>query len=271
MLLCSTPVAVSPCPAACTGLARPRLNPLSGLNNVRWVTNAFGLSSSQPLQVLRQARREQGKLNSSGSGPARRWQAIGTMLLAAALCTSAAAEKADRTKPVVVEADQGGSIDLQRQLLVYTGNVVVVQGTMQLRAERIEMRQTPDGHRIAVALGQAGKPATWRQKRDGLDETVEGSADRIEFDGKADTLRLSGKSIVRRLRGAVVADEISGNNILWDNGAELFRVEGGASTPGNPGGRVRAVLSPRVEAAVASPAAASSPSLTPSRALGDRR
>ncbi len=210
-----------------------------------------------------------------GSGPSSRWQLLAAVWLSVALCSNAAAEKADRTKPVVVEADQSGSIDLQRQVLVYTGNVVVVQGTMQLRAERIEMRQTPDGHRLAVAIGQAGKPATWRQKRDGFDETIEGSADRIEFDGKADTLRLLGKSLVRRLRGAVVADEISGNNILWDNSTEQFRVEGGPSTPSNPGGRVRAVLSPRAEAPVAGsgagPGAASSPSLTPSRALGDRR
>ena len=191
----------------------------------------------------------------------------------AALAAPAQAEKADRTKPVVVEADQGGSIDLQRQVLVYTGNVVVVQGTMQLRGDRIEMRQTPDGHRLALAIGNASKPATWRQKRDGLDETVEGSAERIEFDGKADTLRLLGKGVVRRLRGVTVADEISGGNILWDNSAELFRVEGGTGTPSNPSGRVRAVLSPRVEALSASPAAAaaSAASLTPSRALGDRR
>ncbi len=204
----------------------------------------------------------------------------GLPLLLAACCATAQAEKADRSKPVVVEADQGGSIDLQRQVLVYTGNVVVVQGSMQLRAERIEMRQTPDGHRTALALGGAGKPASWRQKRDGLDETVEGTADRIEFDGKADTLRLLGKGVVRRLRGATVADEISGSSILWDNNAELFRVEGGAATPGNPSGRVRAVLSPRIDARNDAPkeatppspaAAASGATLTPSRTLGDRR
>ena len=55
------------------------------------------------------------------------------------------AEKADRTKPMVVESDQGGTVDLQRQVLVYRGNVVITQGTMLLRADRIEMRETPDG------------------------------------------------------------------------------------------------------------------------------
>jgi lipopolysaccharide export system protein LptA len=198
--------------------------------------------------------------------------AMGCWVALAAL--PAWAEKADRTKPVVVEADQGGSIDLQRQVLVYTGNVVVVQGTMQLRAERIEMRQTADGHRLAVAWGQSGKPASWRQKREGLDEIIEGSADRIEFDGKADTLRLLGKGVVRRLRGAAVADEISGNNILWENGSELLKVEGGSATPGSASGRVRAVLSPRVETppAPATPPAggAAGTGLVPSLSLSEK-
>ena len=178
------------------------------------------------------------------------------------------AEKADRSKPWVVEADRDGVIDLQRQVLVYSGNVVISQGSMVLRAERIEMREMPDGYRAASALGTPSRQASWRQRRDGVDETVEGSADRIEFDGRADTLRFLGNGAVRRLRGAAVADEITGATILWDNSAEVFRVEGGATSAANPTGRVRAVLSPRVEPSASAPA--TSP-LMPSRALGERR
>lgn len=195
-----------------------------------------------------------------------------TVLLAAVLAAPmlpARAEKADRAKPMVVEADRSGSIDLQRQVLVYTGNVVISQGSLLLRADRIELRETADGYRAATAIGSPGKPATWRQRRDGVDETVEGAADRIEFDGQADTLRFVGNSAVRRLRGGTVADEISGGTILWDNTSEVFRVEGGAATAVNPTGRVRAILSPR-------PSAASAPSampgaLAPSRTLEDKR
>jgi len=178
------------------------------------------------------------------------------------------AEKADRTKPWVVEADRDGVIDLQRQVLVYSGNVVITQGSMVLRAERVEMREMPDGYRAATALGSAARPASWRQRRDGVDETVEGTADRIEFDGRADTLRFIGDGAVRRLRGGVVADEITGASIVWDNTAEVFKVEGGAKSASNPTGRVRAVLSPRVEPAASVP---STSPLTPSRALGERR
>ena len=178
------------------------------------------------------------------------------------------AEKADRTKPMVVEADREGVLDLQKQVLVYSGNVVISQGTMVLRAERVEMRTAPDGYRTASALGSADKPATWRQRRDGLDESVEGSADRIEFDGRADTLRFLGNGAVRRVRGGTVADEITGARILWDNATEVVRVEGGAATAANPSGRVRAVLSPRADTPASAPATVP---LQPSPSLGGRR
>jgi lipopolysaccharide export system protein LptA len=192
------------------------------------------------------------------------WLAVTAALL---LAPAAQAEKADRSKPMVVEADREGVLDLQRQVLVYSGNVVISQGSMILRAERVEMRTLADGYRTASALGAAGKPAQWRQRRDGVDESVEGSADRIDFDGRADTLRFVGNGAVRRLRGGSVADEITGANILWDNTSEVFKVEGGTTSPTNPTGRVRAVLSPKADAPASAPATTP---LAPSRNFGDK-
>lgn len=197
------------------------------------------------------------------------WYPFVAAALALAGTNAAWAERTDRSKPMVIEADRDGVLDLQRQVLVYTGNVVISQGSMVLRAERVEMRTLPDGYRAASALGAQGKPASWRQKRDGIDETVEGTADRIEFDGRADTLRFMGNGAVRRLRSGTVADEITGASILWDNTAEVFRVEGGAATATNPSGRVRAVLSPRAEVPASAPAVPM-PALQPSRQLGER-
>lgn len=190
--------------------------------------------------------------------------------LAAALLLAGAvqAEKADRAKQMVVEADRPGTVDLQRQVVVFNGNVTITQGTMVIRAERVELREATDGYRAATAIGSPGKPASYRQKRDGIDEVVEGAADRIEFDGRTETLRFVGNGAVRRLRGGTVADEISGNQILWDARAEVFSVEGGARNDANPSGRVRAVLSPREASA---PASAPATALPPARALGERR
>ena len=76
---------------------------------------------------------------------------------------------------------------------------------------------------------------------------------------------------MRRLRGSVAAEDIQGSVIVWDNAAELFSVQGGAATPGNPGGRVRAVLSPRADAGIGRQRAAPPPPLQPSTSLGERR
>jgi lipopolysaccharide export system protein LptA len=201
-----------------------------------------------------------------------------TWVLAAmlALAGPAQAEKADRFKPLNVEADQPGRIDLLNQHVVFNGNVVITKGTMVIRAARIEVRESPDGYHNAVALGAPGKPATFRQKRDGVDEFIEGEAERLEYDGKADAIRFVNNASVRRLRGSAVADEISGNLISYDSITEVFSVSGGAAaTPENPGGRVRAVLTPREgTAAAAEAAAAASQPVTPlklSPSLGERK
>lgn len=195
-------------------------------------------------------------------------------VLAALAAAPAFAEKADRFKPLNVEADQPGRIDLLNQHVVFNGNVVVTKGTMTIRAGRIEVRETPDGYHSAVAIGAANKPATFRQKRDGVDEWIEGEAERLEYDGKTDTIRFVNNAAVRRLRGSTVADEIAGNVVSYDSIAEVFSVSGGAAaTPANPGGRVRAVLTPREGSAAAAEAAAAAasepaPPLKLSPALG---
>jgi lipopolysaccharide export system protein LptA len=197
-------------------------------------------------------------------------------LLACLASPAARAEKADRAKRVTIEADQPGTVDLLKQVVVFNGNVVVAQGTLLIRADRVEVRESTDGFRAATAIGGASRLARFRQKRDGVDEYIEGSAERIEFDGKADSVVFTGNAQVRRLRGTTVADEVNGSRIQYDNLSEVFKVQGGGTaSPANPGGRVRAVLTPREAAASAPPpspaASATGSALKPSGALGERR
>jgi len=198
-------------------------------------------------------------------------------VLAAWLALPAQAERADRLKPLNVEADQSGRVDLQNQVIVFTGNVVVSKGTMVIRASRIEVRQLPSGYDTAVAFGAPGRPATFRQKRDGVDEFIDGQAERLEYDGRADQIKFIKNAAVRRLRGATVADEITGNLVTYDATTEVFSVSGGsATTAANPGGRVRAVLTPREgsEAAAEGAKAASAvplPALKLSPTLGSAK
>jgi lipopolysaccharide export system protein LptA len=177
-----------------------------------------------------------------------------------------------------VEADLPGKIDLLNQFVVFNGNVVVTKGTMTIRAARIEVRESADGYHTAVAFGSPGQHATFRQKRDVADEYIAGNAERLEYDGKTEVIRFVGNASVRRLRGTETGDEISGNLVTYDSTTEVFNVSGGApATAANPGGRVRATLTPKegsaaAEAArAASAAAASGPALRTTPALGSRR
>ena len=196
--------------------------------------------------------------------PALRLNLLAALLLPGLLAAPAWAERADRGKPLNVEADQPGKIDLLNQFVVFNGNVVVTKGTMVIRAARIEVRETPEGYHMAVATGAAPKLATFRQKRDGVDETIEGEAERLEYDGKADVIKFINKASVKRLRGTAVADEIAGNLVTYDSIAEVFNVSGGAAPSAtSPGGRVRVVLTPREGSPAAAEAAqaASKPSV----------
>lgn len=168
-----------------------------------------------------------------------------------ALCAQAPAWalKGDSLQPIIVEAERPGSLDLQRQVVVFNGKVQIQQGTLRIEADRVEVRELPGGARSAIATGS---PASYRQRRDVAGEWVEGSADRIEYDSQSGTLRLIGNGSVRRLRDGAPSDEITGALITWDDRAELFSVEGSATAAGTPGGRVRAVLAPRTQETPAS-------------------
>ena len=174
-----------------------------------------------------------------------------TLALVLALAAgSAGAEKADRNKPMNVEADALRYDDLQ-QTSVFTGKVVVTKGTIIIRGAKMTVRQDPEGYQFGVVTAEPGKQAYFRQKREGVDEYIEGESETIEYDGKLDRVKFIGRAEMRRLRGATVNDQ--------------FTVDGGnvAATPSNPGGRVRATLAPRQTAsepaAPASGAAAASP------------
>ena len=193
------------------------------------------------------------------------------------LAMPAAAEKADRDKPMNAEADALRYDDL-KQTSVFTGNVVITKGTTIIRGERVDVRQDAEGYQQATVVAPAGKLAFYRKKRDLVDEFIEGEAELIEYDSRADVVKLTRRAVLRRYNGAVLADETTGAQINYDNVTDIFTVDGGAQnrTVANPSGRVRALLSPRVTASAAASAAAAlptgpAPTLRSSGALGSEK
>jgi lipopolysaccharide export system protein LptA len=183
------------------------------------------------------------------------------------------AEKADRNKPMNIESDALRYDDL-KQMSVFTGRVVVTKGTIIIRGAKLEVRQDPDGYQFGTVTAEPGGRAFYRQKREGLDEFIEGEGEVIHYDGRADTVKFTQRAEMRRYKGAQLFDESSGSVIVYDNTSDVFTVDGGAS-PGIPGssGRVRTMLTPTPKADAPAGNRASAPAavLKPSSVLGDKK
>lgn len=167
------------------------------------------------------------------------------LMIALAACTMPAlAERADQDQPTIIEADRG-VFDELKQVNVVSGRATLTRGTLRITGERMELRTAPDGYRSAVVTAAADALATFRQRRDqtrpGVEEYVEGMAERIEWDERTESVRFVNRAQWRRLENGVVRDEISGQVIAYDAAASTYRIDGGEQGSG----RVRAVIAPR--------------------------
>jgi lipopolysaccharide export system protein LptA len=162
-----------------------------------------------------------------------------TVVIFASVCLNANAERADRDQPVNVEADSV-EIDDKKQEAVFSGNVVLTQGTLMLKADQIVVKQSESGFQSGVAHG---KPAYFRQKREGYADFIEGEAERVVYDGEAEKVELFTNAKLRR-----GGDEVRGAYISYNALSEFFEVNSGDSDAlpaGSPRGRVRAIIQPR--------------------------
>jgi lipopolysaccharide export system protein LptA len=187
--------------------------------------------------------------------------ALGLGLMLAAL-PQARAERADREKPLNLEADRV-TIDDAKQTSLFEGNVVLTQGTTVIRGDRMEVRQDKEGFRYGTTWGNL---AYFRKKREGFDELIEGWAERIEYDGRAEMLQLFNRAQMKRGQ-----DEVRGNYISYDAKSEFYQVIGGgakAASATNPEGRVRAVIQPKSKE---KPAASPPFTLKPAEAIATPR
>lgn len=169
-----------------------------------------------------------------------------------AIPTGALAEKADRNKPIEMTAASGTS-DLANNVQTLEGTVVLVQGTMRMTAERMRVKRDAQDRIFAELFGTPTAQITFREKREGFDDFMEGTADRAEFDDRSNTIKLFGRA---RLKNG--GDELAGEYIYYNSVSEVIQALGripdagdakrpteavagaGAASP-----RVRIVIQPR--------------------------
>lgn len=171
-------------------------------------------------------------------------QSITRTLLCAVLLAAAApghAEKADRNKPVNLEADRV-TVDEINKVHIFDGNVTLSQGTLVIRSDKLVVKQDAEGFKSGVATANPGNLAHFRVKRDGKDEYVEGEGERIEHDAKTEITKFFNRAYVKS-----GLDEVRGQYIVFDGPNENYSVTSGPAGTVLPGrdNRVRAVIQPK--------------------------
>ena len=155
---------------------------------------------------------------------------------------AAMAENNDRDQPIDLEADTV-QVNDAKKTSTYTGNVILTQGTLVIRGDKLVVREDSAGFQHGTSYGN---PTTFKQKMEGKNEYFEGSAQRIEYDGRMDKVQLYTKAWVKRGN-----DVVHGDYIMYDANAEYAEAIGGgaqAGTPDAPKGRVHAVIQPKKKA-----------------------
>lgn len=161
-----------------------------------------------------------------------------TLCLLAAL--PAYAEKADRDKPMLLEAGKV-SIDDAKKIQILEGDVVITKGTMILKADRVVITEDRYGFQKGTAFSGKNGLAYFRQKREGKDEYVEGEAERIEYNTNSEIAELFHRAWVKSGE-----DQVKGDYIWYDAVNEKYLVTAGEPrTPNGPAPRVRAVIQPK--------------------------
>lgn len=162
------------------------------------------------------------------SGP--HW--LGAMLLlcfgtASVLAADTTAEK----PPITIEANTA-KLDDKLGVSVYTGNVIIVQGNMTLKADQVTVHSSKEHIDKMIAVGE---PVRFHQSSQTQDPDIDGEALTVEYYAEPERLILIEKALL--IQGA---NKLSGNRIEYDKTANV--VKGAVAPDGSE--RVRVTIQP---------------------------
>ncbi|MEZ5651405.1 MAG: lipopolysaccharide transport periplasmic protein LptA [Burkholderiaceae bacterium] len=162
-------------------------------------------------------------------------------MIAAAPFGGPAAQPTAAEAPIQIESDRM-EYDDRRQVNVFSGNVVLVRGSLEIRADKLILRQDARGNSQAEA---SGSPATFRQVRDPGGELIEGSGRELRYDDASQELKLIQSAKLRKSVAGQLADEVQGGLIVYRRDTDHFTVQGAAAPSSDKPGRVRVIIQPR--------------------------
>jgi len=139
----------------------------------------------------------------------------------------------DQEQPLYLEADSA-ELDEAKALSVYTGNVFIKQGSMEVRGNQVTVHHDAENkpkHIMAV-----GAPAKYRQQMEGDEKEVEAEALRMDYDVVKDEITLIDRAVLFQGK-----DTFRSDRIIYDRAKG--QVKAGASAKGKE--RVKIMITPK--------------------------
>jgi lipopolysaccharide export system protein LptA len=163
-----------------------------------------------------------------------------TLLLSFQVGTMAHAASLDENEPIRIDARSVEAND-KTGAMIYSGNVVIEQGRLSIRADRVEITTRKGKTELARATG---KPAKLRQRAKSEDEEVRAEADRVDYRVSLRKVDLVGHVTLRRGEDLFTADVLH-----YDLDSKSLNATGDEKS----GGRVHAVIQPKQPGAEPAP------------------
>ncbi|MDG6895733.1 lipopolysaccharide transport periplasmic protein LptA [Volucribacter amazonae] len=155
-----------------------------------------------------------------------------TLLTASLLLASlsAWALKDDTNQPINIVSDNQ-SLDLEHNVVTFTDNVVITQGSIVIKAQKVVITR-PQDSKQQETIDATGNPVTFHQTMDD-GKPVDGKAQKVHYDLAKEFLTLTGNAELKQLDS-----KINGNVITYDVKKQQL------NAVGSPNSRVRTVLLP---------------------------
>ena len=130
--------------------------------------------------------------------------ALAGSLLAASL--PALALTGDTDQPIHIESDQQ-SLDMQGNIVTFTGNVIVTQGSIKINADKVVVTR-PGGEKGKEVIDGYGNPATFYQMQDN-GKPVKGHAAKMHYELQSDFVVLTGNAYLEQVDSNIKGDKIT--------------------------------------------------------------
>lgn len=156
-----------------------------------------------------------------------------TIVISAWLSPLCFALPTDRQQPIHISADSA-QIDDNTGTTTYKGNVLMTQGSLEIRAANVSLYRINDEVSQIIATGS---PANFRQQPSSDQPITDAFGEKLDYQITNQTVTISGKARVEQ-----AGDTFSGERIVYQMDKAIVNAYSGK---GSSGQRVQMVIQPK--------------------------